>query len=187
MSDHIIFPEEFPELKSERIHLSSLGPQDVDAYFDMRSDVEFMKYLGRDPMKSKSEARDRLSSMIEDFKRGEGISWKISLAQNDQLIGYIGFWRIDFKNRRAEIGFGLQAAHQNQGFMTEALKRIVEFGFQEMKIHSIMADSDPRNKPTLHLLEKVGFKKEAYLRENYFYSGEFLDSVYYGVLVSDLN
>lgn len=187
MSKEIIFPEEFPELSSERIRLTSFGPEDVDGYFELRSDVEFMKYLGRDPMKNKSEARDRVSSMILDFKRGVGISWKITLAENTLLIGYVGFWRIDFKNRRAEVGFGIQEAHQNKGYMSEALAMIIDFGFDQMKLHSVTADTDPRNKPTIHLLEKIGFQKEAHLRENYFFNGEYLDSAYFSLLRSDFN
>ena len=160
MSKEIIFPEEFPELSSERIRLTSFGPEDVEAYFELRSDVEFMKYLGRDPMKKKSEARDRVSSIIEDFKRGEGISWKITLAGQDLLIGYVGFWRIDFKNRRAEVGFGLHHSQQRKGYMSEALSVAVNYGFNQMQLHSIMADTDPRNAATKQLLEKIGFKQE---------------------------
>jgi ribosomal-protein-alanine N-acetyltransferase len=186
MSHAIHFPEEFPTLEGERIQLNPFGPEDVEPYFEMRSDLEFMKYLGRAPMKNKSEARDRVSSMIEDFKRGEGISWKISLIGESQLIGYIGFWRIDFKNYRAEVGFGLQSANQNKGYTSEALKLAIDYGFNQMGFHSITADVDPRNKPSVHLLEKQGFVKEAHLRENYFFNGEFLDSLYFGLLQSDL-
>ena len=186
MNLQINFPEEFPNLIGEKIQLSSFGPEDVDGYFNMRSDVEFMKYLGMDPMKKKSEARDRVSSMIESFKRGEGLSWKISEKDSDEVIGYIGFWRIDFKHYRGELGFGLHADYRRRGYMLEALELAIDYGFQSMNFHSMMADVDPRNVPSVKLLNKVGFREEGHLRENYFYNGEFFDSVYFGLLKSDI-
>jgi len=186
MAKQIDFPEEFPVLESDRLNLTAFSPKDVDAYFALRSDKEFMKYLGLHPMRNKSEARDRVSSMIESFKRGEGISWKIALRGEEELIGYVGFWRIDFRHFRGEVGFGLHEDHQSQGYMNEALQMVLKFGFEELGLHSIMADVDPQNTSSIQLVEKLGFKKEAYLRENYYFDGDFLDSVYFGLLKKDL-
>lgn len=54
-----------------------------------------------------------------------------------------------------------------------------------MKFHRIEANMNPNNILSIKLLEKLGFKKEAYFRENFFYNGKFLDSVIYSMIESD--
>lgn len=185
MSRSIEFPDIFPEISSERIDLKEFTPNDVDAFFALRSDEEFMKYIDLHPMKNKSEARDRVSSSIQAFRTGEGINWKITQKNDDTLIGYIGIWRLDYKNIRGEIGFGLDLDFQQQGFMSEAMPLVLGFGFKEMGLHTIKADVNPKNTASIQLLLKNNFKHEAHLRENYYFNGEFLDSDYYGLLESE--
>jgi len=55
-----------------------------------------------------------------------------------------------------------------------------------MKLHSIEANVNPLNEKSKKVLERVGFKKEAYFRENYLFDGKFLDSVIYSLLEKDL-
>jgi ribosomal-protein-alanine N-acetyltransferase len=185
MNPEINFPEEFPLLETERLSLQAFTPNDVENFFNLRSDEDFMMYLGLHPLKKKSAARDRVHDIIHDFNTERGLSWKISLKGSSDLIGYIGFWHIDYKHFRAEVGFGLDEANQQQGFMTEAMEAVRDYGFSEMGIHSIKADVDPRNEGSVQLLLHAGFQKEAHFRENYFFDGEFLDSDFYCMIKSD--
>ena len=70
--------------------------------------------------------------------------------------------------------------------MSEALLKVIEFGFNEFKLHSIMGNVNPQNKRSIKLLEKYGFKKEAHFREDYLYNGKYLDSIIYCLLENDL-
>jgi ribosomal-protein-alanine N-acetyltransferase len=70
--------------------------------------------------------------------------------------------------------------------MHETLKRMAKFGFNNMKLHSIEANVNPGNEKSKRVLEKIGFKKEAYFRENYLFNGKFLDSIIYSLLEKDL-
>jgi ribosomal-protein-alanine N-acetyltransferase len=71
--------------------------------------------------------------------------------------------------------------------MSETLKILIDFGFNDLRIHSIEANVNPKNEKSVQLLEKLNFKKEAYFRENYFFNGKFVDSIIYSLLESDLN
>jgi ribosomal-protein-alanine N-acetyltransferase len=86
---------------------------------------------------------------------------------------------------RAEIGYSIHPDYWGQGIMTETFKILIEFGFSELKLHSIEANVNPKNVQSIKLLEKIGFKKEAHFRENFLYNGEFLDSLIYCLLESD--
>ena len=71
--------------------------------------------------------------------------------------------------------------------MSETMSTIVEFGFNELNLHSIEANINPSNNPSRKLLLNSGFKKEAYFRENYFHDGKYLDSEIYSLLAKDLD
>ncbi len=96
--------------------------------------------------------------------------------------GSIGLWRIEKENHRAEIGYMLESRLQGKGLMYEALQEVLEYGFRELKRHSIEAQIDPRNTASAALLKKGGFVQEAYFRENYYLRDQFADTAVYSIL-----
>ena len=72
--------------------------------------------------------------------------------------------------------------HQGKGIISEAIKEVVNYGFEVMKLHSIEAIIDPKNFGSEKVLQKNGFVKEAHLKENEYYEGRFLDTVIYSLL-----
>lgn len=85
---------------------------------------------------------------------------------------------------RSEIGYILAKQYWGLGYASEAVDAIVAFGFEKMGLHSIEAQLDPDNVRSAHLLEDLGFVKEAHLRENFFVHGTFVDTAIYSLLVS---
>ncbi len=70
--------------------------------------------------------------------------------------------------------------------MNETFKTLIEFGFNNLQLHSIEANVNPLNQQSIKLLERVGFKKEAHFRQNFFHNGKFMDSFIYCLLESDI-
>lgn len=66
--------------------------------------------------------------------------------------------------------------------MFEAIQTVIEFGFEKMKLHSIEANINPENIASKKLLEKAGFIKEAYFKENHFFNGKFIDTEVFSLL-----
>jgi ribosomal-protein-alanine N-acetyltransferase len=66
--------------------------------------------------------------------------------------------------------------------MKEALMAVIRFGFDSMKLHSIEAHIDPVNTASALVLEKTGFIREAYFKEDFFYKGRFSDTAVYSLL-----
>ncbi|MGH2644608.1 MAG: GNAT family N-acetyltransferase, partial [Chitinophagaceae bacterium] len=107
----------------------------------------------------------------------------ITLQEDSKLTGTICFWHIQSENFRAEIGYILHPDHQHKGIMQEAIKAVLDYGFNTIKLHSVEANVNPANAPSIKLLEKNSFVKEGYFRENYFFNNQFLDSAIYSLLV----
>ena len=94
----------------------------------------------------------------------------------------IGFYRTKFANYRSEIGYMLLSENHGKGIATEAVERVMKYGFNEMNLHSMEAIIDPRNSASERVLIKNGFVKEAHFLENEYWDGKFWDSVVFSLL-----
>lgn len=178
----------FPVLETARLQLKQVSKADASFLFKLRSDERVMKYLDRPSPSSEEEVISMIQKIEEALVNGQGISWGIFLKdQPAQLIGTIGFHQLTPAHFRAEIGYLLATKYHRQGIMTEAIQCVLNFGFYEMNLHSVEANINPSNLASQAILEKFGFRREAYFRENYFYNGKFLDSAIYSLLKPDWN
>lgn len=175
----------FPKLETTRLLLMEFVKNDSEELFKMRSDDRVLKYLDRDPHKSVEESELMIEGMIKTYNSKEGINWIIRNKGTANVIGYIGYWRMRKEDMRAEIGYAMKPEYWGNGYMQEALTKVINFGFYEFCLHSIEANVNPANASSIKLLEKFGFKKEAYFKEDYFYNGKFLDTAIYSLLETD--
>jgi len=150
--------------------------------FFLRSDREMLQFLDRDPARSIDEARQWIHTINEGIDNNQQIAWAITLKNDSKLIGTITFWNVQKEHYRAEIGYALHTEFQGQGLMREAMTSVLEYGFNTLNLHSVEANVNPGNKRSIQLLEKNGFVREAYHRENYYYNGHFLDSAIYSLI-----
>lgn len=172
----------FPNLETKRLCLRRMHPSDVNEIQALRSDPEIMRYIPRPLIKTKEEALEFIETMDANINANSLINWAITTKENDLLIGMIGFYRMKPEDYRSEVGYILSANFHGQGIITEALERVIEFGFDEMKLNSIEAVIDPKNSGSEKVLLKNNFVKEGHFKEHIFFEGEFLDSVFYSLL-----
>lgn len=98
----------------------------------------------------------------DDAKRLPGLpsNWTACLKENRQPVGSAGYVRWDREENVGEIGFIMMHPYRNKGYMTEALKAILDFGFKGMGLVLIEAKTLPANVASVRVLEKIGMKKE---------------------------
>lgn len=176
----------FPNLESSRLLYHDLAEADKQEIFLMRSDPQIYQFLDRKPAQSVDDIVTFVESIQTAFTNHNGISWVLIEKLSRQVVGYIGLWRINIENNRGEIGYVLKKQYWGQGLMKEAIDTVVRFGFKQLQLHSIMADVNPLNNNSIRVLEKCNFKREAYFRENYFYNGNYIDSLIFGLLERDI-
>jgi ribosomal-protein-alanine N-acetyltransferase len=175
----------FPSLETPRLVLRELVPADVEAVFRMQSDPEVTRYFGRDPDRTPADTEKRLTLVFDGVRDVTAIRWGITFRGSSELLGTVGFWRWNKPHQWAETGYELAAAHWGKGVMTEALGAALGFAFGVMELHRVEAQLDPANRGSSRVLEKLGFAREALLRENWFYDGKFTDTAIYGLLARD--
>ncbi len=173
----------FPELKTERLLLRKLTGNDARELFFLRSNEEVLRFLGKEPAKSVSEAEEFIGKIDKSIEENESILWGIALLPDPAtIIGTICLWNFTKENYRAEIGYILHPGHWRKGIMTEAINCVVDFGFNNLKLHSIGALLSPGNIASTAVLERTGFVKEGHLKECFYFNGEFTDTLIYSRL-----
>jgi [ribosomal protein S5]-alanine N-acetyltransferase len=172
----------FPILNTARLHLRNITEDDATDLFALRSNKEVLAYLDRAPAASVDEVVTLIQAIRDMERQNDAITWALSIQGSHQLIGTIGFWKIQKEHYRAEIGYLLQPAHQGKGLMQEALSVVLAYGFQALHLHSVEANVNPANTASIKLLERNGFVQEGYFRENYYFDGRFIDSAIYSLL-----
>lgn len=172
----------FPVIETDRLILRRITDEDVNEVFELRSNPETMKYIPRPLVKTTEDALEHIAMIEEKIATNIGINWGITLKDNAKLLGIIGYYRIQPENYRAEIGYMLLPDFHGKGIIPEAVNKLIRYGFDDLKLHSIEAVIDPENLASEKVLQKCGFVKEAHFKESEFYEGRFFDKVIYSLL-----
>lgn len=178
MEQLLHFPQQFPLLESSNITMRMIHDADASLIFRLYSNEKVMLQRGEAVYSTLTQAEKLIFYWRRLFAEENGIRWGITLKEKDQLIGSVGFKKIDHQHRRADLGYELDPAHWNKGIMTEAVKLVTEYGLEKINLHSIEANITPSHIASKRILEKNGFVQEAHYRENFFYK-EWWDSAIY--------
>jgi ribosomal-protein-alanine N-acetyltransferase len=180
---------QFPMLGTPRLLLTELCEEDAESYYlQIRSALDAP---GRPPWgygyesESVDNARRAMGFARSAWAKKARLKWAVRLKGGDNtLIGQSELFDLEGQSK-AELGYWLGTDHQNQGFMTEAVRTVVRYGFDTMGLHRIYARTSTQNAPSLALLKKVGFIEEGILRQNDRRDGVWDDSALMAILRSD--
>lgn len=172
-----------PELRTPRLLLRRITPADAPAVLRLRTDAQVMRYLDREPATGLDDVLQHIGLIDANLADNTGVTWAVARAEApDELLGTCGIWRLDLYHHRGEVGYSLLPEAWGQGLMQEALAAVCRYGFEELKLHSLEGNVNPRNAASIRVLERLGFVQEAYFRENYYFRGQFTDSAIYSLL-----
>jgi len=174
----------FPELETKRLVLRRMKSSDAHDLYQLRSDKVVMEYQERPIARSIDEMSERIANLDAEIYQGKSIEWAVSTYDNPRLIGTIGIWKIIKKHHRGEVGYMLFPDYYNKGLMTEALAAVIDYGFNNICLHSLEGQVTPENIGSIKVLERNGFVREAYYKENYLFEGDFIDTAVYSLLKS---
>ncbi len=174
-----------PTINATRVSLRWISEEDVDALYRIFSNTEVMRYWSTPPLADRNAAVKLLQEIHDGFRRRTSLKWGITRRADDALIGTATLFNLNLDSHRAEIGYCLDRAQWGNGYMNEALQALLAYAFEELGLHRIEADVDPRNSASLLTVERLGFQREGYLRERWQVNGEIQDTVFYGLLRPD--
>ena len=172
-------------LETERLLIRPITIEDKIEIFTYRRNKETNIYQGWIP-----ETIEDVEVFINKISKQINIAetWFQFVIVNkecNKIIGDLGIHFID--NLQVEIGCTLNKDFQNKGFATEAIKKLIDYLFNELNKHRIIASIDPENKSSIRLVEKLGFRKEAHFIESLFINDKWVDDLIYALIEKDWN
>lgn len=177
---------DFHTISTARLRLRLLTPEVYNHVFTNFAEDELKSFLGLSEQNFERE-KDRFSKGMSTFNRSFA-NFQLIEQATGKIIGWCGYHTWAFDHDRAEIGYSMSGEEfMNKGFMSEALKAILHYGFTEMKLHRIEALVADYNTASVNLLKKNNFTREGVLREHYLVNGVFEESIMYSLLVSEYN
>jgi ribosomal-protein-alanine N-acetyltransferase len=160
----------FPKITTQRLVLRQLQDDDVHELFALRTDKSVSRFLDRSLPESLNDVREFIAKVNQITHDNEGLYWVITRKNEDKLLGTIGLRNFGPEQYQAEIGYELHPDHQGQGFMHEAITHVLAYGFGQLGLQAIMADTDPGNLRSIEILERHGFVKINSLENTYILS-----------------
>ncbi|WP_294276605.1 GNAT family N-acetyltransferase [uncultured Chryseobacterium sp.] len=171
--------QNFPRIETDRLILSELQEDDLPSVVDYLQHEEFSKYTSNIPFPyRKEDAEFWLKLTREAFEQRKGFTFAIR-EKTGNIIGAIGLH--DQGSDKAELGYWMAKAFWNQGFITEAAKAVVEFGFNELKFNKIYATHFLHNPSSGKVMQKIGMELEAVLKQHLKKEGKYYDIPMYSI------
>jgi len=173
---------QFPLLETDRFVLREIKQEDSSDIFHYFSLDEVTKFYDVESFTSVEQAEELIQRWNDRFKKEQAIRWGITLKSENKVIGTCGFHGWAKNHYKAHIGYELAPEYWGQGYMTEVVKKIIEFGFNHLALNRIEAYVEPKNTGSRKLLENIGFREEGILKEHYYWKNQFVDTVIYALL-----
>jgi ribosomal-protein-alanine N-acetyltransferase len=131
--------------------------------------------------------RRRLHAMAVEWRHDEGYGLFLFRMNDDMLLGGVNLTHV----RRgvaqtASLGYWIGEAHARQGYMTDALRALLPYAFQQLALHRIEAACLQENEASRRLLSKVGFREEGIARQYLRINDCWQDHLLFGLVDADL-
>ena len=172
------------KIETERLVLRVPTPEDAEAMARFASENRD-HFAPWDPVRSEDFFtvgywRRELERVVEQARAGTSIRFVLLPRRSDHLsiLGHCTFSNIVRGSfQAAYLGYGLDARAVGRGLMEEALRAAIQYCFDELNLHRIMANYMPTNERSGRLLRKLGFVPEGYARDYLLLAGSWQDHV----------
>jgi len=176
-------PWTFTRLVGERVTLDPLRPDDIEPLYAMQSDPEVCRYLLYEP-RSREKVEEVLARDAGAVRLAEPDDY-LQPAIRDEQGAFVGTMYLVLKSvddRTAEIGWILLPRAQGRGYASDAARLLLDFCFDQLGLHRVYAELDPRNDASVALCERLGMRHEGHFVEDMFLKGEWTDTGRYAIL-----
>ena len=170
-------------ISTERLELRGLILSDTKALYKYRTMPEIYKFQGWKPQ-SLEEVENFIGEQISKLPNIPDTWYQLGVIKKGtvELIGDIGLHFISKDDKQAEIGYTLDPAYQGLGYGTEAVIGVINYLFNTLKKHRIMASIEPSNIKSIALLERIGMRREAHFKKSIWLHDKCEDDIIYAML-----
>lgn len=156
----------FPELNTPRLKLRKLVDTDTQEIHELRSSPVVNAFIDRAPSTGIADALIFIRKITENVQTSKSVYWAITLKDDPALIGTICLWNFDIPGETIEIGYELLPQYHGKGLMTEVIKSVINYAFNNLKAATITASCAADNLGSIKLLINNGFKLSEETHDN---------------------
>ena len=170
-------------LTTQRLILRELEEADWPALYAFESDPDAVRYQSYSPQ-TPEECREKIRRAMADLSERPRRTYNMAVVLHEerQLIGRCGLQIENGELREGQLWYILHRGYWGHGYMPEAARALLNFGFVSLGLHRVWADCDPANHASVRVLEKLGMRREGHFRENARLKGEWVDSLIFAIL-----
>jgi len=177
--------------ETERLIIREPQIYDWEFWFKIKTDESVMYYMDDLTLFSKEEAMTDLKRAIEDIKNPQRKTYffVIALKETGEAIGSAGYTVEQFLpvGKIVHLGYFMFTDYHSKGYMTEAVKRVIQFAFEENDVYRINTGCLAENIASERVMMKCGMTKESYRKAFTWHDGKMKDRLTYGMLKEDYN
>ena len=178
--------KDLPTLETDRLILRKMSLDDAEAVFAYASDPEVSRYVIWETHRSIEESRAFLKLAIAKYENGGEPDWGIIYKGDHRLLGTCGIAAWEPDHARAELGYVLSRDYWGRGLMAEAVRAMIRFGFDRMKLNRVEARCIAENTASARVMEKAGMVYEGTLRQRELIKGAYRDMKVFSILRGEL-
>ncbi|OQA48085.1 MAG: Ribosomal-protein-serine acetyltransferase [Firmicutes bacterium ADurb.Bin300] len=171
-----------PEMVTDDLCLRKCSQKDIEEFYRLAVNPNVTKFVQWDNHKSIEETISYVTSLEEEFSKGDRMTWAICSRAADVFMGLVSLSQINEKNFSAEAGFWLGEEHWNNGYATQALKAVIDYGlYGNLNLHRIYARHFVEHLACGRVLQKAGMIFDGVERGSVYSKGRFFDAARYAI------
>lgn len=174
--------KKIPTITTERLVLRKMLPADAEDMYEYAQNPLVTQFLLWEPHVNVKFTQSYLKFIQTQYAAGCFFDWSLVLADSGKMIGTCGFAAIDMDNNAGEVGYVLNPEYWGKGYATEALERVLSFGFGVLRMNRIYVRIMAGNAASERVARKCGMRHEATFYSSLMVKGEYRTIKYYAIL-----
>jgi [ribosomal protein S5]-alanine N-acetyltransferase len=163
-------------IETKRLIIRKFVSSDWEEVYEYTSNSEVMKYIPEGVFTEEDAKR-----FMEENCGEKPEKYAVVLQDENILIGHLVFHNV-FGGHTYEIGWVFNPKYYNKGYASEAAFAAIKYGFEELKLHRIIATCQPENTPSYRVMEKIGMRREGYFKKCIPNGTQWWDEYFYAIL-----
>ena len=176
----------FKKLVGERIYLSPKGSseEEIEKFTEWMNDFQITDYTSRSSLLITLNGEKEY--LEGESKNTKNRNFNIVDLKEDKLIGTVGLEEFNWVERSAVLGIFIgDKEYRSNGYGTEAIKLLLEYGFKYLNLHSIRLELLAVNERAHKCYLKCGFKDTGCERERVYINGKYYDKLHMDILENE--
>jgi len=161
----------------QKVTLRKATMDDASFIYEMMQDKEYQKYYPTS-LVAKNIEEQKKNLLHYTAQMNKEISYYFIILVGKEAAGMLDIYKIDKRNHRSGVGYGISKKYWGKGVATRALKEATKFA-KKIGLHALEASAHPKNKASQKVLLKNGFKKIGLIEDYYFEKGKYEDRLLY--------